>query len=33
MDAAQLWKQMPPEKKTQAAEAFWSETDGVEQQL
>lgn len=33
MDAAQIWKQMTPERRTQAAEAFWAERDGVEQQL
>jgi len=33
MDASQIWKQMTPEKRTKAAEAFWAETDGVEQQL
>ncbi|HXE80711.1 MAG TPA: hypothetical protein VNK41_08185 [Vicinamibacterales bacterium] len=33
MDAAQLWKQMSPEKRTKAAEAFWAEKDALEQQI
>ena len=28
-----LWKRMSAEKRTQAAEAFWTEEDGVEQQI
>jgi len=30
---SELWKQLSTEKKTQAAEAFWAERDGVEQQV
>jgi hypothetical protein len=33
MDASQIWKQMTPEKRTQAAEAFWAEEDGIEPQI
>jgi hypothetical protein len=29
----QLWKHLPPEKQTKAAEAFWAEREGVEQQV
>ena len=31
--AARLWKQMPEERRRQAAEAFWQEDEGVEQQV
>jgi len=30
---AQLWKQMSEEQKLRAAEAFWREPDGIEQQV
>ena len=30
---ARLWKQMPEPKRLLAAEAFWNESEGVEQQL
>jgi hypothetical protein len=29
----QIWKQMPEARRIEAAEAFWRETDGVEQQV
>ena len=32
-DPSFLWKQMPAEKRALAAEAFWAERDGVEQQV
>ena len=32
-DPVQLWKAMTPEKRALAAEAFWAERDGLEQQL
>jgi hypothetical protein len=31
--AGQVWKRMPDEKRRQAAEAFWREKEGVEQQF
>ena len=31
--AAQLWKQLPEGRRQQAAEAFWQEEEGVEQQV
>jgi hypothetical protein len=31
--AARLWKQMPEDRRQQAAEAFWQEDEGVEQQV
>jgi hypothetical protein len=31
--AGQVWKRMPEEKRRQAAEAFWREKEGVEQQF
>jgi hypothetical protein len=33
LQAAQLWKQMSESQRLRAAEAFWREPDGVEQQL
>lgn len=32
-DALKIWKQMPEPRRVQAAEAFWNEEDGVEQQV
>jgi hypothetical protein len=29
----QIWKQMPEARRLEAAEAFWKESDGVEQQV
>jgi len=33
MDATQLWKQLTPDKRTLAAEAFWADEDGADQQI
>lgn len=32
-DAVKIWKQMPDARRLQAAEAFWNEEDGLEQQV
>jgi hypothetical protein len=32
-EPSQIWKRMSSEKRAQAAEAFWAEREGVEQQL